>query len=150
GGVGGGGEGGREDMTVAAMSATMFDFFTARPVIGRFFTPPEDMAPGGTPVVVLSYGFWQSHFGGSAGVLGRQLRIGTASFTIIGVAPVGFVGVTATRAPVLFIPVTSAAAQRNLTYHRNYGWSWLEMFARRKSGVSAATATADLTNAYRR
>ena len=145
-----GDEGDPQDMTVAAMSATMFNFFTARPALGRFYTPAEDEPPAGTPVVVLSWGFWQSHFGGDANILGQRLRIGTASFTIIGVAPIGFVGVTATRAPAVFIPVTSAAAQRTLTYHQTYGWSWLEMFAQRKEGVSPAMATADLTNAYRR
>ena len=138
------------DLTVAAMSASMFGFFAARPVLGRFYTPDEDVAPAGTNVAVLSWGFWQSHFGGANDVSGRSLVIGSATFTIIGVAPRGFVGITSDRAPAAFIPVTAAAAQRNLSYHQNYGWSWLEMFAQRKVGVSEAAATADLTHAYRR
>jgi predicted permease len=138
------------DMTVAAMSATMFDFFAVHPVIGRLFGEGDDIPPSGSTVAVLAWGFWRSHFGGDTSVLNRQLRIGTRDYTIIGVAPPEFVGITESRAPALFVPVTSVAAQRNLIYARTYGWSWLEMFARRRPDVSAATADADLSTAYRR
>jgi hypothetical protein len=75
---------------IAAVSATYFDFFDARPVLGRFFTPDEDVTPMGATVVVLSHGFWQSEFGGR--VIGEPLLIDKLDFTII--APRGFTGVT--------------------------------------------------------
>jgi predicted permease len=138
------------DMTVAAMSATMFHLFSARPVIGRFYGEADDVPPRGTDVAVLSWNFWQSRFAGSIGVLNQSLRIGTRSYTIIGVAPRDFIGITDDRAPVAFVPVTSVASQRSINYAQTYGWTWLEMFARRRADVTIATANADLTNAYRR
>ncbi len=52
---------------VAAVSATYFDFFTARPVLGRFFSASEDSLPAGSPVAVIGFGFWQSQYAGERG-----------------------------------------------------------------------------------
>lgn len=144
-------------MRVAAMSASTFGFFTARPVLGRFFTAAEDSTPSGANVAVLGYAFWMSHFGGDTAILGRALQIGSAPFTIIGVAPDGFVA-TATGAPAAFVPITAYAYANlgtslgqaaNTDYYRTYRMSWLRMFVLRKPGVSLAAATTDLSNAYR-
>jgi predicted permease len=79
------------------------------------------------------------------------LFIGDAIYTIIGVAPEGFVGISEGPTPTAFIPMTTFAFLRNKTeYVQNYHWGWLEMFARRKQGVSVAAADADLTSAYHR
>ena len=80
---------------VQGVSASFFSFFDARPALGRFFTAAEDVVPQGSAVVVLSYGWWQTYFGGNPDVIGRQLRIGPKPFEIIGVAPAGFAGVDA-------------------------------------------------------
>jgi predicted permease len=138
------------DMTVAAMSGTLFDLFSARPVIGRFFSNADDLPPTGTDVAVLSWEFWQSRFAGRTDLLGQTVHIGTRNYTIIGVAPKNFVGITDDRSPAAFLPVTSVAGQRSTTYPQAYGWTWLEMFARRRPDVSLAAANADLTNAFRR
>jgi predicted permease len=65
-----------------------FDLLEVRPALGRFFTA-QDARGGHDPVVVLSYGYWQQHFGGSPGVLGGTLRIDGISRQIIGVMPAG-------------------------------------------------------------
>jgi putative ABC transport system permease protein len=80
---------GQEAQEVRRVIATP-SFFTTlgvRPLLGRFYTDEETDAG-----VVLSHGFWQRHFGGDAGVLGRTLRIGNATYTVVGVAPRGFTG----------------------------------------------------------
>lgn len=79
------GEAARE-RRVAAVSATYFGFFDARPALGRFFVEAEDVAPRGADVAVLSHDFWQSAYGGRD-VLGEPLRIGDVRATIVGVAP---------------------------------------------------------------
>ena len=94
----------------AQVSATFFDFFDARPVIGRFFTAAEDTTPRGADVVVLGYEFWQREYGG-ANVLGQVLHVVNIPATIIGVAPKGFTGVMDTD-PVLYIPITTYAGAR--------------------------------------
>jgi len=145
----GDGENARE-MTVAAVSATLFDLFGARPAAGRFFGPDEDRVTGGAPVAVLGYSFWQSQYGGRSDVLGETVHVGEGTATIIGVAPRDFTAITDGAAPALFLPVTTIAAAQDTAFYRRYNWGWLEMFARRKSDVSIATADADLTVAYRR
>ena len=137
---------------IAAVSATYFDFFDARPALGRFFTPDEDTTPVGAPVVVLSHGFWQSDFGGLPDVIGKPLQIGNVSYTIIGVAPDEFTGVTEGRPREAFVPITTWAGNQpgadGRTYYSQYSWGWMEMMVRRRDEVSVEAASADLTNAY--
>lgn len=140
------------EMPVGVISATLFDFFDARPVLGRFFTAAEDTVPLGAQVAVLSHGFWQARFGGRPDALGQVLHVGTAGYTIIGVAPRGFEGISDEGPPALFIPITAYAgvfrAGPNVSnYYTRYNWSWMELVVRRKPGVTQAEADADLTRA---
>src|SRR5437762_1187766 len=140
------------EMRVAMVSASFFGFFDAPPALGRYFTTAEDYPPNGTPVAVLAYAFWQTRYGGRPEALGSTLQIGPTVYTIIGVAPKGFVGLWQVQRPVAFIPITAygsaMAAGLDRTWWRNYGWTWASMLVQRKPAVSVAAATADLTNAY--
>jgi predicted permease len=138
-----------KEAIVGIVSASYFDFFDARPVIGRYFVRQEDVTPAGAAVAVIAYGYWQSQYGGRPNVLGSTIRIGTATYTIIGVAPSGFGGVSDHRAPVAFIPITTFGASVDSRYDRTYNWSMLELIVRRKPGVSFDAASADLSNAFR-
>jgi putative ABC transport system permease protein len=138
---------------VAGLSASIFDFFDAKPVLGRFFAPAEDTVPAGAHVAVLGYGFWKSEFGGRD-VVGERLRIGQVDYTIIGVAPPGFVGVSGGGSPHLFVPNTSIPANfdtySQTNFYKDYRWDWTDLFIRRKPGVSVAMANAALTQAFSR
>ena len=136
------------EMRVAVVSASLFDFFDARPVIGRFFTPAEDTTPAGAMVAVLGHAHWQSRYGGRADVLGERLHIGSQVYTVIGVAPPDFVGIGDDGAPIAFVPVTSFASGRGVRYFTTYDWQWIQMLVHRRRGVSLERATADLTNAW--
>ena len=61
-----------------------FRVFGAPVMMGRTFTPQEDL-PNGGHVVVLSYGLWQRRFGGRPDIIGQSLSLNAESFTIIGV-----------------------------------------------------------------
>jgi putative ABC transport system permease protein len=135
---------------VGVVTASYFDFFTARPTLGRFFTAAEDTTPSGAPVAVLAYGYWQSRYAGRGDIIGSTLKIDRASYTIIGVAPRSFTGVADQQSPVAFVPLTTFAATINPQYHTNYNWGWLEMLVRRKPGISIESASADLSAAYQR
>ncbi|HEV8365038.1 MAG TPA: ADOP family duplicated permease [Gemmatimonadaceae bacterium] len=136
---------------VAGVSASFFGFFDVQPARGRFFGASEDVTPLGSTAAVLSYGFWQSEFGGRD-MIGEQLQIGAMPYTIIGVAPKGFVGAVSGRVPELFVPVTTIPANiepwSRDTYFTLYNWDWVDMLVRRKPGVSEAAASAQLTTAY--
>jgi predicted permease len=137
------------EVPVTVATASYFDFFDARPAVGRFFSAAEDSVPVGTPVVVLGHAFWQSRFGGSRDVIGQTIQVDRFLGTIIGVAPEGFVGMADQGVPAAFVPITAYAyAFRGSNYPSRYGWSWLEMIVRRKPGVTQAAAEADLTQAF--
>jgi predicted permease len=63
------------------------------PEAGRFFEGDEQSPAGLTPVAVISHELWLQYFDGRHDVLGDSLRLGTHSYTVIGVAPAGFEGV---------------------------------------------------------
>ena len=140
---------------VAVVSASFFGFFDAPPALGRYFSPQEDMPPSGTPVAVLSYGLWQTRFAGRSNALGAPLRIGPTLYTVIGVAPRGFVGVWPEDPPAAFVPVSSYAAglpfwDPGETWWTSKGRRFASMLVERKPDVSIAAAEADLTDAVDR
>ncbi|HWP71531.1 MAG TPA: ABC transporter permease [Gemmatimonadaceae bacterium] len=137
---------------VAGISASFFSFFDMRPAQGRFFGPAEDQVPMGSLVAVLGYDYWRVKFG-ERDVLGQQLRIGKLDYTIIGVAPMNFVGTVQGSPPEIFVPITTIPANHDefsrLNYYKAYNWDWMEVLVRRKPGVSESAATAELTAAYK-
>jgi len=73
----------------ARVSAEFFRVFAIEPVLGRFFTANE-MQPGDSGAVLISYAYWQSHFAGDPGALGRTIRIYGRPLQIVGVLPPAF------------------------------------------------------------
>jgi predicted permease len=133
---------------VTIATATFFSFFDAPPALGRYFDSADETPPGGRQVAVLSHSYWMSEFGGRPDVVGARIRVDRMDCTIIGVASERFVGVGDQQAPALYVPLTAYAFARNPRYPETYSWTWPEMLLRRRSDVSVAEATADLTAAY--
>src|SRR5256885_3780618 len=143
------------EMRVAVVSASFFGFFDAPPILGRYFTPAEDVPPAGTAVAVLGHAFWLTQYGGRRDILGTLLQIGPTIYTIVGVAPEAFAGLWPNQQPVAFIPITSYAnaswANRETgSWWKTYHWMWASMLVQRKPDVSLVAADADLSNAYLR
>ena len=142
------------EMQVGAVSASFFGFFDAPPAIGRYFTSAEDTFPQGAAVAVLAYGYWQTRYGGRSDVLGQTIQIGATLYTVIGVAPRGFVGLWAGEPPAAYVPIATYGAEvganlrlRGENWWSTYHWQWAWMLAERKPGVTVAAAEADLTAA---
>ena len=73
------------------------DYFTALgvgPAVGRVLTANDDFrgCPGGA---VLSYGFWESHFGGDPDAVGQFLTLNGLRIQVVGISAAGFSGVVA-------------------------------------------------------
>src|SRR5262245_43209781 len=139
------------EMSIAVVSAPFFTFFDAPPAAGRYFGREEDGLPVGEPVAVLSYATWQARYAGRGDAIGTSLHIGSAVYTIIGVAPKGFVGLWPFTPPAAFIPVAAYAASTiGSDWPSNYGSAFgLATIVRRRAGVSIAAASADLSQALR-
>ncbi len=78
-----------ESIAAYEVSPDFLSLLGVRPILGRNFLASEEHE-GTPPVVLLSYQFWQSHFGGSLDVLGRTLTLDGRSFAIVGVLPASF------------------------------------------------------------
>ena len=75
------------------VSGSYFDLLRVRPEAGRFFTAAENTdAQNAHPVVIISHGFWVSHFRRDPAAVGSSIRLNRHLYTIIGVAPEGFQG----------------------------------------------------------
>jgi hypothetical protein len=59
-----------------------------QPILGRLFTEADD-TPGSAnrDVVILSYGYWQSHFGGDKSVLGRTMTVAPCHARLLASCP---------------------------------------------------------------
>jgi len=108
----------------------------AKPVLGRLFTRQDDRA-NAPKTVVLSYAYWQSHFGGASSAVGRSLTLDGKSHEIIGVLPRDFHMLDDTRA-ALYMPMQ---IDRSKTKLGNFSFQGV---ARLKPGVTLEQANADL------
>lgn len=114
---------------------------------GRFFLTAEDSAPGAAPVAVLSYNAWRIRFNGDPGIIGKTVDLNGAVFTVVGVAPRGFMGVSAVFGPDVWLPATMAqqvlpGPLRDVLQER--GKPFFQGVARLKSGMSRSQAEASL------
>ena len=75
-----------EQVQALLVSHEYFPLLGVQPVVGRAFSADEDRA-GGADVVMLSYGYWQKHFGANADAVGKSVTLDGKPFTIIGVLP---------------------------------------------------------------
>jgi predicted permease len=142
------------DMQVAGVSASFFNFFDAAPRLGRYFTQREDVPPAGDPVVVLSYGIWQTEYGGRDDALGAKIQIGQTMYTVIGVAPRWFAGLWPDEPPIAYIPFAAYGASMNYAGRGDTWWTSTNLdvaglLMTRKPGVSVEMATTDLTHEMR-
>ncbi len=89
------------------VSAGVFDMFGVKPEAGRFFSKEEqDDAQNAHAVVVISHGYWKSHYGSNPSVIGSTLRVNQTPLTIIGVAPEDFHGTHAGLDYEFWVPLT--------------------------------------------
>ena len=127
------------------VSGNYFDVLGVRPTFGRSFLPEEDRTPGSHPVVILSYACWQKRFAGDPTIIGQKILLNTHPFTVIGVAPPGFVGTEVAYAPEFWVPMMMAKQIEPAS-------TWLEqresdnlfVIGRLKPGVSVEQAKAQL------
>jgi putative ABC transport system permease protein len=130
------GDGQAERVFAPAVTANFFSVLGVQAVRGRLFQTDEDKQ-GGPKVVVLSYPFWQSHFGGNENILGQQLNLAGDSYTVIGVLPQSFQ--FAMRPADLWLPYQPT--QNQLTRRYMHGTN---LIARLKPGVSESQAQSQL------
>ncbi|MEK7677772.1 MAG: ABC transporter permease [Verrucomicrobiota bacterium] len=131
-------------------TANFFEVLGVKPVLGRTFLAEEDLKPGGHPVLVLSYGFWQRRFGGDPAVIGKTVELNRRSFTIIGVVPATFRGTMGGLNFDFWAPLTMHEEVANFGSLTSRGDHWLHTQARLQPGVTREQAQAAVNTLARR
>jgi predicted permease len=152
------------------VSDNYFSVLGVKPMFGRLIGPDDNRVPGGHPVIVISHGFWQRYFNSDPDVLGKTVRLTYGSinsglrtggfeqvsdanraapggrFTIIGVAPRGFIGETMGQYPDFWAPLMM---QEHFIPGRHWierkSAYWIHLVGRLKPGVDRTQAQAIIT-----
>jgi predicted permease len=137
---------GPSDVWVYETTGNYFDGLHLQPYLGRFFHAADEHGPDSAPYVVLSYGYWHSHFQEDRNVIGRVIQVDKHPFTIIGVAPAGFHGTMVFFNPDFFTPIVNQSAiGHNDLNKRSSRWLFMTL-GHLKPGVTNAQAVADLSS----
>ena len=137
-------------------SENFFSLMGVQPVRGRFYTAEECRPNANIPVVVASYAFWK-RMGGRNDFIGSNLQINGRPYTVIGVTPDGFSGVSALVAPDVWLPLgvhsslgsafADSETLHDLAEPKNYA---LNLTARLRPGITIETAKSRLPALTRR
>ena len=141
-------EKGAQSVRGEKVSGEFFDVLGVKPILGRGFTRADEQAGGGPGglKVVLSYGFWQSHFNRADDVIGRVLMLDGRPNTVIGVMPEGFQFPIQTDPLELYTTIAEDASTPDGSTPKTQqrGDHWVQGIARVKTGVPLAQANAEL------
>ena len=127
------------------LTGNTFAVLGVPPIKGRLFTDQDDRPDCGIQGVVISYGFWQSEFGGRDSAIGSKLLIQGHPAEVLGVTPPDFFGFEVGSnfdlaepfcSVTAFRPAASVLARRDLF--------WLTVMGRLKPGWSTEQASAHL------
>ena len=135
------------------VTGNYFEMLGLKPFLGRLILPSEGQVPGADPVVVLSYAYWESHFGGDASLIGRRILVNGRPSTVVGVAPRGFNGLYPAPGVEAFLPLAMIGTYEQgwpADFMTNRILQNLYVLARLRRGVSLAEAGAALNVVARR
>src|SRR6202048_4406617 len=131
------------------VSSNYFSVLGVPVVRGRAFLAEEETPGHNTPVAIVSYSYWQKH-ALDPGVLGSQVFINGRSFTVIGIAPKGFVGTMQVLSPEVWLPMSvydqvanDFESDNNTTIDDRKG-TQVRIMGRLKPGITAAGAKPSL------
>jgi predicted permease len=139
-----------ERMDASLVSGNFFQVLGVQAARGRVFTAEDEGAPGSNPVVVLSYGAWQTRFGGKDSILNQKVNVNGRPMVVIGVVRPGFHGLLAGGAPELYAPLNMMPQVTPLMdrFLLDRGVRWLNIFARLRPGMSRRQAEAAIDTVY--
>lgn len=101
------------------VTSTFLDLLRVQPILGRNFLW-EEMEVGNHGKVILGYEFWQDRFDGDGGVIGQDLRVDGAPYTVVGVLPEGFTLAGRNQSTDFLLPIPFRSDERTLEgWHSN-------------------------------
>src|SRR5262245_54499439 len=135
---------GAERVLGESVSARYFSILGVTPQRGRFFLDSEDRPTGGDRSIILSDAYWRERYGAAESALGGTIEVNGFRYTIVGVAPPGFAGMSgAARLWPLFTAVRGLSILQSTTSHM------LDVVARLTPNATVAAAKTDMMNVGR-
>ncbi len=125
-----------EKVTDALVAPRFLQVLGVAPMLGRNFTAEEEHF-GGPVAALISYRFWQRRFDASPDVLDKKLRIGSSSYSIVGVMPASF------QFPNRDVDLWTPSAP-DAPFAQRRDATWFTVIGRMKAGVTLKQAAADL------
>jgi predicted permease len=126
------------------VSGSYFEVMGLRPVLGRLLNASDD-GPDAAPAAVLTHRFWSEARGGDPNVVGRTIKLGTRSTTVVGVLEpsIPYPVETEIIANVVTSPHHLGAT---MVTHRTHRMT--ELFGRLAPGATVEDARAELAAAH--
>jgi predicted permease len=107
-------DGTTKPVQTAYVGGDFFSLLGITPATGRFILSSEGKAPGADPVVVLSYDYWKTRFGGDPAIAGKAVSINGHPVTVIGVTPKAFLGPTPILEIQAYLPLSMFMIERGV------------------------------------
>ncbi|HEY7543955.1 MAG TPA: ABC transporter permease, partial [Blastocatellia bacterium] len=122
-----------------AVSGNYYDGLKVKPLLGRAISEEDNAAA--SPVALLSHRYWKERFNANPSVVGQQINLNKASFTIIGINPPDFVGtLQVDQRPEVTVPITCEplllGENSGMTRATKQGYWWLLMMGRLKPAAT--------------
>jgi predicted permease len=131
-----------------AYSDNFFSVLGIKPQSGRFFWAGEDRA--GASVAVLSDRYWRNRFGADPSIVGGAITINQAPFTVIGITPPEFSGISVGSGPDIWLPLHALDRLRPDRKRWTEPFSaWMFIAGRLRPGISREQAQAELNVIHR-
>jgi predicted permease len=130
----------------ARISGNYFDMLGVTPEFGRLFHASDEHGPNSAPYIVLSDGFWRSHFNADPRIVGATVDILQHPFTIIGVAPAAFHGNDLFLWPEFWIPLVDNPYDQDVNFLSNRWNHNLWILGKLKPNVTLQQASDDLNS----
>jgi putative ABC transport system permease protein len=143
------GHGDPKKLLGAVVNANLPTLLGATPMLGRTFRSEEDNPGDSSRVLLLSHKFFQSHFGGDAGILNQQIMLDGHSYTVIGVMRPEF-DFPIQNEPVDFWTTVSIDAVGDTPITTQRGAHYMNVVARLKEGVTEQQAQAEMDTIAKR
>jgi predicted permease len=134
-------EGRTEVASARDVSGNFFETLALSPFAGRLLASADDDAAA-PPVIVVTHRFWRTSLGGNRDAVGKTIRVDNEIFTLAGVLPEDFGGISMGENTQAYIPMRHSprfrpgSAERKWYDFGNAERWWVQMIARRKPGVT--------------
>ena len=125
------------------VSGSFFQTLGVHPLLGRTLAESDD-SPNANNAVVISFQYWQRHFGQNSAAVGQPIVLNNVPFTVVGVTPQEFFGTIVGNAPDIFLP-SIAGEKISPARNRSRSNSLPFVLARLQDGVNEQQASAHLT-----